>query len=92
MENLNDIQQIFIRGDDIWVMTSTVDARKGILIDVFNIRGDYTGFFYLTLKQAVKAEALERLPITFQGDYLYVVEYDEDEIPSIVKYRMTQQP
>ena len=34
-------------------------------------------------------EALEDLPITFQGDYVYIVEYDEDDIPTIVKYRMT---
>jgi len=83
---------MFIRGDDIWVMTSTVDPRKGLLIDVFNIQGKYADSFYLPLKQAVKAEGLEDLPVAFQGDYMYIVEYDEDEIPSIVKYRMTQQP
>lgn len=92
VEHLNDIQQMFIRGDDIWVMTSTVDPRKGLLIDVFNIQGKYADSFYLPLKQAVKAEGLEDLPVAFQGDYMYIVEYDEDEIPSIVKYRMTQQP
>ena len=89
MEHLNDIQQMFIRGENILIMTSTVDPGKGLLMDVFNIQGEYSDSFYLPLKQAVKAEALEDLPVAIQGDYLYIVEYDEDEIPSIVKYRIT---
>lgn len=88
VEHLNDIQQVFIRGDDIWVMTSTIESGKGILFDVFNKEGEYVDHFYLPVQQSVKAEGLEELPITFQGDYVYVVEYDEDDIPSIVKYRM----
>lgn len=92
VEYLNDIQQIFIRGENIWIMTSTIDPRKGLLFDVFNMQGEYADSFYLPLKQAVKSEGLEDLPVAFQGDVMYIVEYDEDEIPSIVKYRMTQQP
>ena len=89
VEHLNDIQQMFIRDENILIMTSTVDPRKGLLFDVFNIQGEYSDSFFLPLKQAVKAEALEDLPVAIQGDYFYIVEYDEDEIPSIVKYRMT---
>lgn len=88
VRHLNDVQQVFIRGDDIWVMTSTIESGKGVLIDVFNEQGEYVDYFYLPLQQSVKAEALEDLPITFQGEYVYVVEYDEDDIPTIVKYRM----
>ena len=88
VEHLNDVQQVFIRGDDIWVMTSTIEPGKGILFDIFNMEGEYVDFFYLPIQKSLKAEGLEELPITFQGDYVYVVEYDEDDIPSIVKYRM----
>ncbi|UCC38496.1 MAG: 6-bladed beta-propeller [Candidatus Aminicenantes bacterium] len=87
---LNDVQQLFIRGDDIWVMTSTIERGKGVLIDVFNEEGEYVDHFYLPLQQSVIAEALEDLPITFQGDYVYMVEYDEDDIPTTVKYRIKQ--
>ena len=91
VEHLNDVQQVFIRGDDIWIMTSTIAPVKGILIDVFNKQGEFVDHFYLPIHQSVKAEGLEELPVTFQGDYLYIVEYDEEDIPSIVKYRMAPQ-
>lgn len=85
---LNDVQQLFIRGDNIWVMTSTVESRKGILFDVFDRKGEHIDTFYLPCQPNIKAEGLEGLPLTFHEDFLYVAEYDEDEIPSIVKYRM----
>jgi len=91
VEHLNDVQQLFIRGDDIWIMTSTVEPGKGVLFDAFNEQGEYVDHFYLPLQQSVIAEALEDLPLAIQGDYVYVVEYDEDDLPSIVKYRIAAQ-
>jgi hypothetical protein len=88
VEHLNDVQQLFIRSDYIWVMTSTIEPEKGVLFDVFNEQGEYVDHFYLPLQQSVIAEALEDLPLTFQGDDMYVAEYDEDDLPSIVKYRI----
>jgi len=91
VEHLNDVQQLFTRGDFIWVMTSTIEPGKGVLFDVFTEQGEYVDHFYLPLQKSVIAEALEDLPLTFQGDYMYVVEYDEDDLPSIVKYRIAAQ-
>jgi hypothetical protein len=91
VKHLNDVQKLFIRGDYIWVMTSTIESGKGVLFDVFNEQGEYIDHFYLPLQKSVIAEALEDLPLTFQGDYMYVVEYDEDDLPSIVKYRIATQ-
>jgi hypothetical protein len=91
VKHLNDVQKLFIRGDYIWVMTSTIEPGKGVLFDVFNQQGEYVDHFFLPLQQSVIAEALEDLPLTFQGDYMYVVEYDEDDLPSIVKYRIAAQ-
>jgi hypothetical protein len=91
VRHLNDVQQVFMRGDSFWVMTSTIEPEKGVLFDVFNEQGEYVDHFYLPLQQSVIAEALEDLLLTFQKDYLYVVEYDEDDLPSIVKYRIAAQ-
>jgi len=88
VDHLNDVQKVFIQGENIWVMTSTIESGKGVLFDVFNEQGEYIDHFYLPLQPSVLAEALEELPITFQGDYMYIVEYDKDDIPTIVKYRM----
>jgi hypothetical protein len=91
VKHLNDVQQLFIRGDYIWVMTSTIEPGKGVLFDVFNEQGEYVDHFYLPLQQSVIAEALEDLPLAFQKDHIYVVEYDEDDLPTIVKYRIAAQ-
>jgi hypothetical protein len=88
VDHLNDIQKLFIHGDEIWVMTSTIERGKGVLFDVFDAQGEYIDHFYLPLNPSVIAEALEDLPITFQGDYVYIAEYDEDDLPTIVKYRL----
>jgi len=88
VEYVNDVHQVFTRGEDIWVMTSTIEPGKGILIDVFNFNGEYTDHFYLPVKNQVEPEGLEDFPIAFRGDFLFIAEYDEDGIPAIVKYRI----
>lgn len=88
VDYLNDIQKLFIQDKTIWVMTSTVDNEKGILVDVFNHRGEYTDHFYLPVQHHVKIEGLNQHPMTISGDSLFIVEYDENDIPSIVKYKI----
>jgi hypothetical protein len=89
VEYVNDIQQVFVRDEAIWVLTSTIEPQKGALIDVFNIQGEYIDHFYLPVQPEVTSEGLEGLPLTFHGDFFFIAEYDEDGIPSIVKYRIT---
>jgi len=72
----------------IWAMTSTMDKEKGILADVFNLRGEYIDNFYLPLQHHVKIEGLSQHPMTISGDALFIVEYDEKDIPSVVKYKI----
>ena len=81
----NDILKIFTYKNNIWVFTSTKDKKKGLLVDVFNIEGKY---FYLSLPENIKLKDLSKYPICIHGDYLFTVEYDEDEIPFIVKYKI----
>ena len=88
VDNLNDIQKLFTQNKTIWAMTSTVDKEKGILVDVFNLRGEYIDNFYLPLQHHVKIEGLSQHPMTISGDALFIVEYDENDIPSVVKYKI----
>jgi hypothetical protein len=85
---LNDIQKLFIQEKTIWAMTSTMDEEKGILVDVFNFRGEYSDSFYLPLQHHVKIEGLNQHPLTIHGDSLFIVEYDENDMPLVVKYRI----
>lgn len=84
----NDIQKLFIYKDKTWLMTSTMDKKKGILVDVFNIKGQYIDNFYLLLPKSIKLKNLSRHPITISGDSLFILEYDENDIPAIVKYKI----
>ena len=88
VDYLNDVQRIFIQDNTIWVMTSTVDEEMGILVDVFNQKGEYTDNFYLPVQQHVEIEGLSQHPMTISGDSLFIVEYDENDIPSIAKYKI----
>lgn len=88
VDYLNDIQKLFIQNKTIWAMTSTLDKEKGILVDVFNLRGEYIDNFYLPLQHHVKIEGLSQHPMTISGDALFIVEYDENDIPSVVKYKI----
>lgn len=88
VDYLNDIQKLFIQNKTIWVMTSTVDEGKGILVDVFNQKGEYTDNFYLPVQHQVKIEGLSQHPMTITGDALFIVEYDENDIPYVVKYKI----
>ena len=88
VDYLNDIQKLFIQNKTIWVMTSTVDKEKGILVDVFNLKGEYIDNFYIPLQNHVKIEGLSQHPMTISGDALFIVEYDENDIPSVVKYKI----
>lgn len=88
VDYLNDVQKLFIQNRTIWVMTSTVDEEKGILVDVFNQKGEYTDKFYLPIQQHVEIEGLSQHPMTISGDALFIVEYDENDIPSVAKYKI----
>ena len=88
VEYINDIQKLFIQDATIWAMTSTMDKEKGILVDVFNSSGEYTDNFYLPLQNHAKTEGISQYPITISRNFLFIVEYDENDIPSIVKYKM----
>jgi hypothetical protein len=83
----NDIQKVFVVGDKILVMTSTIDKTKGILVDVFNEKGEYIDNYYLPVNH-IALKDLSRYPITVSGDYLLIKEINEDDFSCVVKYKI----
>lgn len=83
-----DIQNIFARDREIWVVTSTKDKGKGVLIDVFDDEGVYRDAFYLGLPE----EGLKSLDrpgqCALDGEHLWVIERSEDGTFTIKKYRL----
>ena len=88
VEHHNDIQKLLVREDKIWILTSTLEKNKGVLVDVFDKEGLYIDNFYLPLAGNITLEGLGQHSICVSGNYLYIVENDENDIPSIVKYRI----
>lgn len=84
----NDIQKVFAHKDNLWVLTSTLDRKRGILVDVFNCEAQYIDNFYLPLSENVKLKDLSRHPMTVYENFLFIVEKDENDIPSIIKYKI----
>ncbi len=75
----NDVLGLFFHKDQLWIKTSTKDEKKGTLFDVFNKEGKYVDNFYLKLNGTL---------MTTHGDFIFVLEKDEDENLQIVKYKI----
>jgi hypothetical protein len=83
-ERTNDIQKLVVHGNDLWVLTSTIEKDKGILTDVFDLDGKYVDCFYLPLPR-LKRNWVGFPPMTVSGSFLYTVEWNEDGEIFIVK-------
>ena len=84
----NDLKNILTRNGEIWVVTSTKDRTKGILIDVFDGEGIYRDGFFLKLPEAAMVSIVSPGRCALDGEFLWVVERAEDETFSIKKYRV----
>jgi hypothetical protein len=84
----NDIKNLLARGDEIWVVTSTKDVAKGVLIDVFDKDGIYRDCFFLKLPEAAIGSLLSPGRCALDGEFLWIVERAEDETYAIRKYRV----
>lgn len=78
-EYLSDVGQIVEFNDNLWARTSTKDKEGRYLYDVYDIKGAYLDSFYLNVNGIL---------ISTQGDFIFVRERDEDELISIVKYKV----
>jgi hypothetical protein len=84
----NDVKNLLVRGDEIWAITSTTDAAKGVLIDVFDGEGIYRDCFWLKLPESALKSVLSPGQCALDGEFLWAVEKSEDGTYSIKKYRV----
>jgi len=83
-----DIQRLLTVGGRLWVFTARIEAGKGVLIDVFDPDGKYVDCFLLPLKGVRSAHDLTAKLVAVQGEFLYTIEKDEEDIATLVKYKM----
>ena len=84
----NDLCRLLWRGDRLWAVTSTFDPAKGILVDVFDLEGRYLDNFYLPLFKIRRNNPQYYAPMAVHGDFLYLLEADEDDLISLIKYEI----
>lgn len=84
----NDLCRLIWRNDRLWAVTSTFDPKKGILVDVFDREGRYLDNFYLPLFKIRRTNLQYYAPMAVHGDLLYVLEADEDDLISLIKYEI----
>ena len=85
---LNDISKLLEFKNNLWIMTSSADKEKGILIDVYNFEGLYIDKFYLKFNEAIDPISLGVRPMTISGDNLFMLVKNEDETYSIKKFQI----
>jgi len=83
-----DVSHLQIRGDRLWVFTSTVEKNKGMLIDVFAREGIFLDSFYLHLPEAGIEAFRNPWTCALSGDFLYAVERTEAETYVLKKYAL----
>jgi hypothetical protein len=84
----NDLCRLLWRNDRLWAVTSTFDKNKGILVDVFSREGTYLDNFYLPIFKIRKNNPQFYAPMAVWGNSLYLLEADEDDIISLVRYEI----
>jgi hypothetical protein len=89
---VSDICALLTHGGNLWVVTSTVDKDKGLLVDVFSPEGKYLDNFWLPHFR-IRTEDRENYyaPMALLDNFLYVIEITEDDLISVVKYEIIDQ-
>lgn len=80
-----DIQMMFLVKNKLWVITSTVDEKKDILVDVFDQDGNYIDNFFLRYPEGVVPYSVSSWIKTATDDFIFTVEKGETEEVFIVK-------
>ena len=84
----NDIYWLLLSPGQVWVVTSTFNQQKGLLVDVFNREGKYLDNYYLPILRAKQNDWIYA-PMTLADGHLFVIERGEDELFSVVKYSLS---
>jgi len=83
-----DIQALHVVGDKVWVQTSTIDAKKGVLIDVYDLNGRYIDRFYLKWSDKDVDPNRVGQRFTFAGGFVYFDDKNADDLIVIKKCRL----
>lgn len=86
--HLYDIEQLWVNGKFLWVLTSTLEKEKGYLVDVFDINGVYVDNFFLGLHEEIMYDYIGFVPMRPFGEFLIAAVQDENGNYIIKKYRM----
>lgn len=83
-----DITNLVVVGDRFWVVTSTIDPAKGVLIDVYDRRGRYLDNFYLKFPENSTLKTLEANRSAVAEGFVYALMLTEEETYAVAKYRI----
>jgi len=84
----NDIKNLHVIGDKLFVITSTSDKKKGLLIDVFDFKGNYVDMFYLQGPEDLLASYLNPYRSYLTVSYIYAIINEEDGSVFLIKYKL----
>jgi hypothetical protein len=84
----NDLCRLLWYKERLWAVTSTFDKNKGILVDVFNREGQYLDNIYLPVFKIRRNNPQYYAPMAIAGNFLYVLEADEEDLISLIKYEI----
>jgi hypothetical protein len=87
---LNDIQNLLVFKDRLWVVTSTEVQGKGTLIDVFDSEGRYVDCFYLRFPENLVRRYHGDTALDIWEDFLLTIEQDERGNYFLGKYKITE--
>jgi hypothetical protein len=85
----DDILALFVVGDHLWVVTSTVDSKQNRLVDVFDSNGRYVDNFYLQFPDG-HTRRIYPGRIAIDGDIVYTIDEDTEGFMSIGKYSIAR--
>jgi hypothetical protein len=90
LDYFNDIQSIHFCTGKLWVFTSTVDAKRGVLVDRWDTTGKLVDQVFLRFQNFDTHYRLEQDNMYLTEEYLYVIELDRDENRQVVTYRFKE--
>jgi hypothetical protein len=83
-----DVTNLFVVGDRFWVVTSTIDQAKGVLIDVFDQSGRYLDHFFLKFPDGSLLKTLGLNQTAVLNGHVFAITLTEDDTYAVVKYRI----
>jgi hypothetical protein len=86
----NDIANILVRGDHLWIVTSTTDKKKGIPIDIFDPEGHYRDSFYMNLSEPGLSAIRSSSTCAMDGNFLFTAERTDEGTFAIKKYKIAE--